>query len=45
MISERTNWFRLQTLVRVGTAQFDLYSLMYRTGRQARAVTRSLGTE
>jgi general secretion pathway protein K len=45
MISERTNWFRLQTLVRVGTAQFDLYSLMYRTGRQARAVARSLGTE
>lgn len=42
---ERTNWFRLQTLVRIGTAQFDLYSLIYRGGNQARAVMRSFGTE
>jgi len=45
MTTERTNWFRLQTFIRVGTAEFDLYSLMYRNGRQARAVARSVGTE
>lgn len=44
--AERTSWMRLQTVVRIGTAQFALYSLMYRdaTGR-VRAVTRSFGTE
>lgn len=45
MTTERTNWFQLQTWVRIGTAEFDLYSLMYRQGRQARAVLRSLGTD
>jgi general secretion pathway protein K len=45
MTSERTNWFQLQTWVRIGTAEFDLYSLIYRQGRQARAVMRSLGTD
>jgi len=45
MTTERSSWFQLQTWVRVGSAQFDLYSLMYRSGRQARAVARSLGTE
>ncbi len=44
--SERTSWFRLQTWVRIGTAEFDLYSLMFRGGGgQARAVMRSFGTE
>jgi general secretion pathway protein K len=45
LTAERTSWFRLQTLVRVGTAQFDLYSLIQRNGRQARAVMRSFSTE
>ena len=45
MTTERSSWFRLQTVVSVGSAQFDLYSLINRSGRQARAVTRSLGTE
>jgi general secretion pathway protein K len=45
LTSERTSWFRLETLVRVGTAQFDLYSLIYRSGGQARAVMRSFSTE
>lgn len=46
LTSERTNWFRLQTLVKVGTAQFDLYSLIQRSGGgQARAVMRSFSTE
>jgi general secretion pathway protein K len=43
--AERTSWFRLETWVRVGSAQFQLYSLMYRGGNQARAVMRSFGTE
>lgn len=45
MTTERTNWFQLRTIVHVGTAQFDLYSLINRSGRQARAVARTLGTE
>ena len=46
LTAERTGWFRLQTLVRIGTAQFALYSLMYRDGSgQVRPVTRSFGTE
>ncbi len=46
MTTERTSWFRLQTWVRIGTAEFDLYSLMFRGGGgQARAVMRSFGTE
>jgi general secretion pathway protein K len=45
MTTERTSWFQLQTVVTVGSAQFGLYSLINRTGRQARAIMRSLGTE
>ncbi|HTQ35705.1 MAG TPA: type II secretion system minor pseudopilin GspK [Steroidobacteraceae bacterium] len=45
MTTQRTNWFQLQTVVRIGTAEFDLYSLMYRNGRTARAVARTVGTE
>jgi type II secretory pathway component PulK len=45
MTTERSSWFQLRTWIRVGTAQFDLYSLINRSGRQARAVTRTLGTE
>lgn len=46
MTSERTAWFRLQTWTRIGTAQFALYSLMYRDGSgQVRPVARTLGTE
>jgi general secretion pathway protein K len=43
--SERTSWFCLQTRVVIGTAQFDLYSLMYRGTGQARAVMRGFGIE
>lgn len=45
MTGERTSWFCLQTRVLVGTAQFDLYSLMYRSGTQARAVMRGFGMD
>jgi general secretion pathway protein K len=45
-VAERSSYFRLHTWIRIGTAQFALYSLMYRDGNgQARAVTRSFGTE
>lgn len=43
--AETTKWFRLQSWIRIGTAEFALYSLMYREGRQVRPVARSLGTE
>jgi general secretion pathway protein K len=43
--SEASSWFRLQTWVRIGTAEFALYSLMYRANGQVRPVTRSMGTE
>ena len=45
MTTDRSSWFQLQTVVSVGSAQFDLYSLINRSGRQARAIVRSLGTE
>lgn len=44
--TERGNWFRLDGLVRIGTASFTLYSLMYRDGSgRVRPVARSFGTE
>jgi general secretion pathway protein K len=45
-IGERSSYFRLHTWVRIGTAQFALYSLMYRDGNgQVRPVTRTFGTD
>lgn len=44
--AERSSYFRLHTWIRIGTAEFALYSLMYRDPRgQSRAVLRSFGTE
>jgi general secretion pathway protein K len=44
--AEKTEWLRLHTWVRIGTAEFALYSLMYRDGsNQVRPVARSFGTE
>lgn len=45
MTAERSSWFQLRTVVSVGSARFDLYSLINRSGRQARAIARSLGTD
>ncbi len=43
---ERSHWFRLHTWVRIGTAQFALYSLLNRdNGNQVRPYARSFGTE
>jgi general secretion pathway protein K len=44
--SERSNYFRLHSWIRIGTAQFALYSLMWRDGNgQVRPIARSFGTE
>ena len=44
--SEQSSWFRLRTQIRVGTAEFVLYSLLYReSNNQVRAVQRSFGSE
>jgi general secretion pathway protein K len=46
LTAERTSYFRLRTWIHIGTAEFALYSLMYRDPRgQARAVARSFGTD
>lgn len=46
MTVERTTWFRLETWVHIGSAQFALYSLIQRDGSgQVRAVARSLGSD
>jgi general secretion pathway protein K len=45
-IDEKSGYFRLQTWLRIGTAQFALYSLMYRDGAgRVRPILRTMGTE
>jgi general secretion pathway protein K len=44
LTAEKSSYFRLETNMRIGTAEFTLYSLMYRDARgKARAVARTLG--
>lgn len=46
LVSEKSDWFRAVTAVRIGTSEFTLYSLMQRNGsRSIRTVLRSTGTE
>lgn len=45
LTAETSSYFRLRTWVRIGTAQFTLYSLMYREGAKARPISRTFGTE
>jgi general secretion pathway protein K len=46
LTAERTSYFRLETMIRIGTAEFTLYSLMYRDARgKARSVARTFGTQ
>jgi general secretion pathway protein K len=46
LLSERSNWFRLLSIVSIGTSQLTLYSLLERNNAGGvRAVVRSLGTE
>jgi general secretion pathway protein K len=45
-IDEKSSWFRLRTNVRVGTAEFVIYSVLFReTSRKLRTVQRSFGSE
>jgi general secretion pathway protein K len=45
-VGEKSNWFRLRTHVRIGTAEFVLYSVMYRElNKKLRTVQRSFGSE
>lgn len=45
-LSENTSWFRITTIVSIGTSQLTLYSLLERnTSGGVRAVVRSIGTE
>jgi general secretion pathway protein K len=44
--AERSDWFRLRTHVRIGTAEFVLYSVLYReNSNRVRTVQRSFGSE
>lgn len=44
--SEKSDWFRLRTHVRIGTAEFVLYSVLFReTSNRVRTVQRSFGSE
>jgi len=46
LLSERSNWFRLVSIVSIGTSQLTLYSLMERNNAGGvRAILRSVGTE
>jgi general secretion pathway protein K len=46
-VSESSSWFRLRTHIRVGTAEFVLYSVLLRetSSNRARTVQRSFGSE
>ena len=43
---EKSSWFRLRTNIRIGTAEFVLYSVLFREGgNRVRTVQRSFGSE
>ena len=45
-IEEKSHWFRLRTNIRIGTAEFVLYSLLFVEGtNKVRTVQRSFGSE
>jgi len=45
-VEEKSSWFRLRTNIRIGTAEFVLYSLLFREpGNRVRTVQRSFGSE
>lgn len=46
-VDERSSWFRLRTNIRIGTAEFVLYSLLYRepATNKTRTVQRNFGSE
>ena len=45
-VEEKSSWFRLRTNIRIGTAEFVLYSVLFReAGNKIRTVQRSFGSE
>jgi general secretion pathway protein K len=45
-VQERSSWFRLRTNIRIGTAEFVLYSVLFREqNNRVRTVQRSFGSE
>jgi general secretion pathway protein K len=45
-VADRSSWFRLRTNIRIGTAEFVLYSVLFRQQDQkVRTVQRSFGSE
>ncbi|MEJ0084054.1 MAG: type II secretion system minor pseudopilin GspK [Pseudomonadota bacterium] len=45
-VEETSQWFRLRTNIRIGTAEFVLYSVLFReSGSKVRTVQRSFGSE
>ena len=45
-IEEKSSWFRLRTNIRIGTAEFVLYSVLFRqSDNHVRTVQRSFGSE
>jgi general secretion pathway protein K len=45
-VAEKSSWFRLRTNVRVGTAEFVIYSVLFRQpNKKLRTVQRSFGSE
>ena len=45
-VAERSSWFRLRTNIRIGTAEFVLYSVLFREGNnRVRALQRTFGSE
>jgi general secretion pathway protein K len=45
-LEERSSWFRLRTNIRIGTAEFVLYSVLFRQpNNRVRTVQRSFGSE
>ena len=45
-VEEKSAWFRLRTNIRIGTAEFVLYSVLFRDdSNKVRTVQRSFGSE
>jgi general secretion pathway protein K len=44
-VTEKSTWFRLRTHIRVGTAEFVLYSVLLLENNKARTIRRSFGSE
>jgi hypothetical protein len=44
-IGTSSNYFRLRSIITIGTSRFTLYSLLYNRDGQVRPILRTFGTE